>query len=1265
MNYGRFYSHGHNNNYRMNNLNQNKAERFHYYSLSKNNQGNINPLSKLNQHNKNDFYSYKNNDNANKNFYDKNANKIIKEVEENNRLKYKINANNNFGKNNLYNNYITNKKNDIIIGNNYGINNYDKNNKNHLQYNNNNNAIEKLKKNKNINNDYRIDINLYNNKYHNRLKSHDLISKVPMNNKDNFMNLNKNILNNKNNYEFEIKKNQQFIRYDKLSNNKRKENDLFYDFASKNDIKKNNNENIRPQSQQNEYRNNKLLKEENNFKEYLNYNKDINKGKNNIGYEYGSKNNLNKNKMFNFEKDRQKFESSNNNYQGFYYKSKKPEENIYHIPKKSNKIFDLNQGFNLKKNDNKVSSKDELNKMKNEYINYDIGLNNNKGKNKAFNDNYKKNIGDSKKYLNNENNLNINLKPREPFKLKEKRENEFKDNIKNYEYNNYILDYQSNKRNNIQKTSNQNGSQLEKYNVNNNQDKINKKEEKKRAISEKNEKKNDDSLKYYHESINKYDNYFSKKNNNQEKLPKKNEEKNKKISDIPKSQKYSFKSYEEYKKDNLSNDLNRKYKNNYINENLYKNKDKGKKPSYDFSKEKGIMDNNKINNKIDIPRKNKFYEEKNNKILNEKDKDIDKYIKYNNQNKYRENSEDLINKKEFVDTNKELNKDKYIKNDSTKNYIEKYYESRKNLENKESVLNNNYINKNNNNELENKNNNINYYNHNQTNNNKRDFSPQISNINKNNNINNQSNNINPMKKNASYDYKNINNYPNLMNNNFNSNNSRFNINSIQNNYNKNIPQNNNYNINNMNYNFAKINNNQNINQFNNNIPSVNSFNNQNINQLNNNHITSSNNYQQIFNNISQQNNINNNSYQKNNSIQNVNSNPAPIFNNNNSNNNNFNNYQINDFQNNANNNKITNQNNNVVNNESSPNLPRNSLDSKKLCANGLQNIGATCYMNATLQCLAHIDKFIKYLFRKRKDIKNERYEKKLTNSFLEVLENIWENNSIKDYPPNNFKELISKMNPLFAGIQANDSKDLVLFLLETMHNELNKVKNANIMYEDDVDQYNFYNSLQSFTKYFQKNFQSIVSDLFYGMYDSIMKCLNCNIMTHNIQCYNILIIPLEEVRKFKNRAINQVTIRECFEYYQKPEYMTGENQIYCNKCKQMANSMNSSNLIIGPKVLVINLNRGKGLQFDIKLDFDEYIDINEFIYFKNSPCKYQLIGVVTHFGPSGMSGHFIAFCKSFVDNKWYKYNDSLVSPSSFPDAKNTGVPYILFYSAIE
>ena len=70
-----------------------------------------------------------------------------------------------------------------------------------------------------------------------------------------------------------------------------------------------------------------------------------------------------------------------------------------------------------------------------------------------------------------------------------------------------------------------------------------------------------------------------------------------------------------------------------------------------------------------------------------------------------------------------------------------------------------------------------------------------------------------------------------------------------------------------------------------------------------------------------------------------------------------------------------------------------------------------------------------------------------------------------------------------------------------------------------------------------------------------------------------------------------------------------------------------------------------------------------FIYYKDTNVNYRLIGVVTHFGPSGESGHFIAFCKSFVDGNWYRYNDAIVNLSSFNDVKNTGVPYILFYAA--
>jgi len=48
-----------------------------------------------------------------------------------------------------------------------------------------------------------------------------------------------------------------------------------------------------------------------------------------------------------------------------------------------------------------------------------------------------------------------------------------------------------------------------------------------------------------------------------------------------------------------------------------------------------------------------------------------------------------------------------------------------------------------------------------------------------------------------------------------------------------------------------------------------------------------------------------------------------------------------------------------------------------------------------------------------------------------------------------------------------------------------------------------------------------------------------------------------------------------------------------------------------------------------------------------------------------MSGHFIAFCKNFIDGQWYKYNDTQVNISLFQEARSTGVPYILFYSFIK
>ena len=338
-------------------------------------------------------------------------------------------------------------------------------------------------------------------------------------------------------------------------------------------------------------------------------------------------------------------------------------------------------------------------------------------------------------------------------------------------------------------------------------------------------------------------------------------------------------------------------------------------------------------------------------------------------------------------------------------------------------------------------------------------------------------------------------------------------------------------------------------------------------------------------------------------------------------------------------------------------------------AKGLVNVGATCYMNATLQCMAHIQRLTYSLLKPKniEKISSNKSKYKLSYEYIEVLKNLWKKKNIKYYSPDNFKNVISEMNPLFAGIQANDSKDLVLFLMETLHNELNTPVKKDISNQSNqiVNQNDYETTFKLFSNFFTNNYRSIISDIFYGMYNSIMTCLNCNYVTHNVQCFNILIFPLEEVRKFKGKIENKVKIIECFEYYQKVDNMFGENKIYCNHCKSHSNSCNTSKLIISPNILVINLNRGKGLEFNIKIDLDEYLDIKKFVYYEKSPSYYELIGIVTHFGSSDMSGHFIAFCKSFIDQNWYKYNDSEVSISSFDEAKSTGVHYILFYSYIQ
>ena len=148
--------------------------------------------------------------------------------------------------------------------------------------------------------------------------------------------------------------------------------------------------------------------------------------------------------------------------------------------------------------------------------------------------------------------------------------------------------------------------------------------------------------------------------------------------------------------------------------------------------------------------------------------------------------------------------------------------------------------------------------------------------------------------------------------------------------------------------------------------------------------------------------------------------------------------------------------------------------------------------------------------------------------------------------------------------------------------------------------------------------------------------------------------------------INSVDFRDCFLYNQKTECFTGENAMYCNYCKNTLPSYYQSFLYTSPEILIIILNRGKGCEFNVKYEFEEYLNLYDYVQRKEFGYEYNLIGVVTHMGESGVNGHFISFNKSPIDKNWYQYNDEYVSKvNNFKkEIIDYEKPCILFYQKI-
>ncbi|KAM6062118.1 ubiquitin carboxyl-terminal hydrolase 4 isoform 2-T2 [Chlamydotis macqueenii] len=193
-----------------------------------------------------------------------------------------------------------------------------------------------------------------------------------------------------------------------------------------------------------------------------------------------------------------------------------------------------------------------------------------------------------------------------------------------------------------------------------------------------------------------------------------------------------------------------------------------------------------------------------------------------------------------------------------------------------------------------------------------------------------------------------------------------------------------------------------------------------------------------------------------------------------------------------------------------------SLSQPGLC--GLSNLGNTCFMNSALQCLSNTPPLTDYFLEDKYEAEINQNNPlgmrgEIAEAYADLIKQIWSGRQ-SHVAPRMFKTQVGRFAPQFSGYQQQDSQELLAFLLDGLHEDLNRVKKKPYLELKDANGRPDSEVAKEAWENHRLRNDSIIVDIFHGLFKSTLVCPKCSkvSVTFDPFCYLTLPLPLRRDR---------------------------------------------------------------------------------------------------------------------------------------------------------